>query len=523
MNDPNGLFYSPTQRLYHLYYQYNPTALVAGDQHWGHATSPDLYHWTNQPIALSPPAPSTFVFSGSAVVDVNNTSGFFAGGHQDGVVAIFTLAEYHPDGTAGPQTQNIAYSSDGGYTFTYWDEGNPVMAGEGGGSSQFRDPKVIWHGQTNAWVAVIAYAQDFVVGIWTSPDLKNWTWASNFSRNGLLGAQWECPNLVRLPVQPGVVLDDGEDAYVLAISLQPGAPLGGSATQYFPGRFNGTHFVPLDGVTRLTDFGKDNYAAQYFYSLEGRNETVNIGWASNWQYAQDVPTDREGWRSAMTLPRRSHLANVTRIGLVMVDELVDPAPVLDSLLVSEGWEGNRSVTVDYAGVESNALYIDVNVTGLDAGKISASSILRMAFSSPASGEALRSGFYFGGDQPFFVDRGLVRGFDNVFFTDKISVADVWNTTSGKWRFQGVIDRSMYEVFLDGGVHAGTVLFYPTELLTVLSLSTSDLPPGTQVSVAVWGLKSTWTEAKDGPRAVGAKISETRTWSAEYKTDFTLSM
>lgn len=118
----------------------NPTATVAGNQHWGHATSRDLYHWENQPIALFPPNDYTYVYSGSAVVDVNNTSGFFPNS-TTGVVAIYTLAEY-PNGQAGPQQQAIAYSTDGGYSFTPY-ANNPVIASE---SSQFRDPKVVWYG-----------------------------------------------------------------------------------------------------------------------------------------------------------------------------------------------------------------------------------------------------------------------------------------------------------------------------------------------------------------------------------------
>jgi beta-fructofuranosidase len=260
MNDPNGMFVD-ADGLWHLYYQCrffvarviarqdaksgidNPTGIVAGNQHWGHATSRDLYRWENQPIAIFPPNNFTFVFSGSAVVDVNNTSGFFPN-QTNGVVAIYTLAEY-PGGQAGPQQQAIAYSFDNGYTFTPYD-GNPVIPSE---SLQFRDPKVIWvQGQ---WVMVLAYAQEFTIGIFTSPDLLNWTATSNFSYHGLLGAQYECPNLQEVPVQ-----GSDETAFILAISLNPGAPLGGSITEYFVGEFNGTHFNERDGRVRLSDFGK---------------------------------------------------------------------------------------------------------------------------------------------------------------------------------------------------------------------------------------------------------------------------
>lgn len=495
MNDPNGMFVD-ADGIWHLYYQYNPTGLVAGNQHWGHATSRDLYHWENQPIALFPPEERVYVFSGSAVVDVNNTSGFFPD-QDNGVVAILTLARYFEDGTGGPQQQALAYSRDGGYTFEYYD-GNPVIASN---SSQFRDPKVLWH--EDHWAMVVAYAQEFTIGIFTSPDLKTWTFASNFSHHGLLGAQWECPNLVRLPVRDAVGSAGAVvgDAYVLTISLQPGAPLGGSVTQYFPGTFDGSVFAPLDGAARLTDFAKDNYAAQFFYGVPDGSDAVHLGWASNWQYAQQVPTgEREGWRSAMTLPRRSYLANATRVGWVVATELVDPAPVLEAApLNATAFEGNGSVAVDYAGVASGALYVEANVTGLVAGggggSITGASTLNMTFASASSGETLRSGFYFGGDQPFFVDRGGVNGFDNVFFTDKFSVADVWNTTSGTWRLQAVIDRSILEVFVDGGVHAGTVLFYPEEPLTKLTVATANLPAGVEVSVAVWALKSGWDDVE----------------------------
>ncbi|KAI1334603.1 glycosyl hydrolase [Xylariaceae sp. FL0016] len=500
MNDPNGMFVD-ADGTWHLYYQYNPTGIAAGNQHWGHATSKDLYHWVNQPIALFPPEEMVYVFSGSAVVDVNNTSGFFPD-QDNGVVAVFTLARYNEDGSGGPQTQAIAYSRDGGYTFEYY-AGNPVIDST---SSQFRDPKVIWY--EDHWVAVIAYAQEFALGIFTSPDLKNWTWASNFTRHGLLGAQYECPNLVKMPVRDasGAVVDE---KYVMALSVQPGAPLGGSATQYFPGDFNGTHFTPLDSATRLTDFAKDNYAAQYFYGVPDGQNAINLGWASNWQYAQTVPTGNlEGWRSAMTLPRVNYLTNASRIGLVMVDELYDLTPVLASPLKESTLE-NGQVAVDYSDVDSGALYIDVNVTGINTTQLSSYSTLNLTFTSPASGETLQSGFYFSGDNPFWVNRGLIRGFDNIFFTDKMSTADVYYTDSSalaSWRMQAVIDRSMLELFADGGVHAATVLFYPNQPLSLLNLATRDMPNGTHVSVSVWGLKSAWAEYENEQGTVYGNVT-----------------
>ena len=268
---------------------------MAGNQHWGHATSRDLYTWENQKIAIYPGAEGEGIFSGSAVIDVNNTSGFFPN-QTNGVVAMYTL------NTAQEEVQDIAYSTDGGYTFTKY-ASNPVISIN---STQFRDPKVLWYAPTKSWVAVISYAQDFVIGIFTSPNLTNWTHASNFSHAGLLGLQYECPNLVSLPMLKNASLAEPldpanfastDEMYILQISINPGAPQGGSISQYFPGTFNGTHFTTADAATRLTDFGKDNYAGQFFYNIPATSPQISIAWASNWEYAQLVPTGVRTFRS----------------------------------------------------------------------------------------------------------------------------------------------------------------------------------------------------------------------------------
>ena len=280
----------------------NPTDLIAGNQHWGHATSKDLYNWINQKIAIFPDVQGDGIFTGSAVIDVNNTSGFFPN-QTNGVVAVYTL------NTATEQSQEIAYSTDGGYTFTKYAQ-NPVININ---SSQFRDPKVIWYAETSSWVMVVSYAQDYVIGIYTSPNLKSWTHASNFSHHGLLGLQFECPNMVSIPME-------GSDQlmYVMLVSINPGAPLGGSITQYFPGSFNGTHFKAVDHAARIADFGKDNYAGQFVYGTPDGTAPISIAWASNWQYSQVAPTGQlEDWRSSMSLPRVNYLRNITRIGYTL--------------------------------------------------------------------------------------------------------------------------------------------------------------------------------------------------------------
>lgn len=502
MNDPNGLFLD-AKGVWHAYYQYNPTDPWVGNQHWGHATSRDLYHWENQPIAIFPPEDRTYVFSGSVVTDPNNTSGFFPD-RDDGVIAMFTLARSNADGTAGPQTQAIAYSLDGGYSFRYYD-GNPVIDST---SPQFRDPKVIWH--QDRWVMVLAYAQELTVGIYTSPNMREWTHASNFSRHGLLGAQWECPNLVKMPVRDAVGGRVVDQAYVMVVSVQPGAPLGGSATQYFPGDFNGTHFTPWDGAARLAEFAKDNYAAQYFYGVPEGENAVSMGWASNWQYANGVPTGRlEGWRGGLTLPRENYLARAERVGWVVVNEMhAGLTPLLGdrAALGSCEFDGSGAAgaggpgdgkTMDLGGWSSGSYYVDANVTGLEAGRLGPDANISFSLSSPSTGERLRWGFVFTGDTPFWIDRGEARALfqDNVFFTDKFAAADVWNTTAGApaWRVQAVADRSIFEVFVDRGVHAGTALFFPAQPLSVLHVQFGGLSPNAKVSVAVLGLESVWSK------------------------------
>ncbi|RBQ79535.1 hypothetical protein FVER53590_11933 [Fusarium verticillioides] len=480
MNDPNGMF-RDADGLWHLYYQYNPTDVVAGNQHWGHATSKDLYHWVNQPIALFPPEKDTYVFSGSAVVDVNNTSGFFPD-QDNGVVAIYTLS------SPTVQDQAIAYSRDGGYTFTPYAK-NPVINST---STQFRDPKVIRY--DDSWIMVVAYPQDFKIGIFESENLKDWTPTSNFSHHGLLGLQYECPNMIPMPY----VDEDGkkqDDMWLMAISINPGAPLGGSITEYFPGTFNGTHFEAVDAAARIADFGKDNYAGQWFYGLSEDEYPVSIAWASNWQYTSVVPTGDEGWRSAMSLPRENYLTKAKRVGWKLVSKPYDLSPVLGRELASNSSFGNGTLIVDYSDVESNAIYWEVNITGIPDSGIPSTSSMNWTFSSPITNEAIKSGYYLGGDPVFFLDRGGVKGFDNIFYTDKTSLGSL-ATENGTWSLSGVIDRSIYEAFLNGGVDSVTNTFFSTEPLTLMIFSATDLPEDVKVSVKVHALESAWKEMEN---------------------------
>lgn len=450
------------------------TGLTAGNQHWGHATSKDLYHWENQPIAIFPDSADQAIFSGSAVVDANNTSGFFPN-QDNGVVAIYTL------NTAIEQTQNVAYSLDGGFTFIKY-ANNPVVSVN---SSQFRDPKVIWF--ENHWVMIVSYAQDFVIGIYTSPDLISWIHASNFSHHGLLGLQYECPNMVSMPM-------DGANAsmYLMVISINPGAPLGGSAMQYFPGSFNGTHFEAIDGATRLTDFGKDSYAGQFFSGVPDTEDQVFIAWSSNWQYSQLVPTGPlEGWRSTMSLPRQTRLANVTRIGYDLISTPYDLSPLYSGKVVSNSAFGNGSLSVDYSAIPSGALYFKFNVSSIPIDG-TAQGTLNFTFFASSTNESVSGGYFFSGDTPFWLNRGNTKGFDNPFFTDKFSYNKPI-ATSGSFVLEGVLDRSILEVFLDGGEASATTTFFPVGSFDTMLIATAELNSTVVVLVEVWALKSAWAD------------------------------
>ncbi|KAL1738022.1 glycosyl hydrolase, partial [Schizophyllum fasciatum] len=324
---------------------------------------------------------------------------------------------------------------------------------------------------------------------------------SNFTHQGLLGLQYECPNLVKIPVE-----GSDEEMYLLTISVNPGAPLGGSATEYFPGTFNGTHFVPVDGAARLADFGKDNYAGQFFYGVPEGELPVSIGWASNWQYTANVPTAKEGWRSAMTVPRRHYLTQAPRVGWDLVQVPADLTPVLGDVLGAEDALANASLVVDFADVKSNAVLLQVNVTG----EAFSNSWVNFAFRAPSSGEAVLGGCLFADvDITCYIDRGKTNGFEDPFFTDKVSLGHIIRP-SGEWSVSVIFDRSIIEVLLHGGLYSGTQTFFPTEPLTTLEVNSSSMPEKALVSARVTALTSGWeadeaTSAQENSEAVNDEL------------------
>ena len=282
MNDPNGLFYK--DGVYHLYFQHNPYGSTWGNMTWGHSTSTDLIHWDFEGDAITPDAWGA-IFSGSAVVDHENTAGFGKGA----IVAFYTSAKSTPWG--GSQSQSLAYSLDNGKTFIKYDK-NPILTSS---EPDFRDPKVFWYAPGKHWVMMLAVGQE--MQIYSSKNLKEWKQESSFgAKQGAHGGVWECPDLVELPIE-----GTKEKKWVLICNINPGGPFGGSATQYFVGSFDGKRFVnETPTETKWLDWGKDNYATVTWNNApDGR--CIALGWMSNWQYQAVLPTLQ--YRGTNTLPR----------------------------------------------------------------------------------------------------------------------------------------------------------------------------------------------------------------------------
>ncbi|MEU6734934.1 glycoside hydrolase family 32 protein [Streptomyces physcomitrii] len=315
MNDPNGLVHYDGE--YHLFFQYNPEGNTWGNMSWGHAVSRDLVHWEELPLAL-PHDEREMVFSGSVVVDRENTSGF-GSPENPAMVAVYT--SHAKDGSR--QAQSLAYSTDRGRTWTKY-AGNPVLDI---GARDFRDPKVQWHEPSRSWLMTVALPLEHKVRFYRSPDLKQWTELSDFGPAGAVDGVWECPDLFPMQVDG----DPERTKWVLVVNLNPGGIAGGSGAQYFVGDFDGTRFTAdPDQGTRWLDHGKDYYAAvSWDGDPEGRRHM--IGWMNNWQYGEQIPTDP--WRSAMSVPRTMGLGTVdgrptlTQQPVAALDSLRLPDPV----------------------------------------------------------------------------------------------------------------------------------------------------------------------------------------------------
>jgi fructan beta-fructosidase len=460
MNDPNGLVYLDDE--YHLFHQYNPHGDTWGHMSWAHAVSRDLVHWEHLPVALHEEA-GVMIFSGSAVVDHHNTSGF----GKDGTPPLVAIYTGH---TPQEQTQHIAYSTDKGRTWTKF-AGNPVIDEN---LKDFRDPKVIWHEPTKRWVMAVSLSDQRKVRFYGSKDLKTWQQLSEFGGQGVVDGIWECPDLFELPVAKADGTDSGRKRWVLVVNIGGGTPAGGSGVQYFVGAFDGTTFTndnPKE--TKLfADYGPDFYAAQSFSDLPAEpKRRVWMGWMSNWRYAHVEPT--KPWRTAQSLPRELMLvetANGIRLAQLPVRELAKLraeklappqfAEAGQQLELHIGFPGNASATLK---VHDDGEHF--TLIGHDAKR-----------------------------RELFVDRTKSRP-GEPFHKDFPAryTAPITPGADGQIRLQILVDRSSVEVFGNGGLSVITASTFAPEkaigwnVVDATDADGNDAP----VSVRVWRLKSIW--------------------------------
>lgn len=435
MNDPNGMVYKDGE--WHLYYQYYPHDTVWGPMHWAHAVSRDLVNWETLPVALAPQGDG-YVFSGSAVIDSDNTAGF----GKDAMVAAYTLhdAARAKAETGDHESQEIAWSLDDGRNFTRY-SGNPVVPNPGN-ASDFRDPSVFRDKARDQWVMALSVVDH--VQFYASDDLKKWRYLSSFGQGiGAQGGEWECPNL--FPIRDA---QTGDEKWVLIQNLNPGGPQGGSGTQYFVGDWDGKEFtldpkfkaiLAANGPVWLDD-GPDNYAG-ITWNNAPNNRRVFIGWMSNWLYAQEVPT--KSWRSAMTSPRELSLhdmelrqrpvAELEQLrGMPIEIPLGDgAAPIPTGLLPSA--ELDLTFDVPEGGAFTVELFNRLNerlVLGLD-------------------------------EQGWFIDR---RQSGDSVFNDKFAAIHraPRKHLSKIARVRILLDRASVELFADDGATVMTETFFPTE-------------------------------------------------------------
>ncbi|OQP62843.1 glycosyl hydrolase family 32 [Niastella vici] len=434
-NDPNGMVYY--NGVYHLFFQYYPDSTVWGPMHWGHATSKDLVHWQQQPVALFPDSLG-YIFSGSAVVDKNNTSGFGKNG-QPPLVAIFT--HHDPNGEkAGRnnfQNQSLAYSVDNGKTWTKY-AGNPVLKNPG--ITDFRDPKVSWYEPEKKWIMTLA-TKDRIT-FYSSPDLKGWTKESEFGKElGAHGGVWECPDLFTLE-------DNGKKVWVLIVNLNPGGPNGGSATQYFMGDFNGNKFTPADSATRWLDYGPDEYAG-ITWSNTG-NRKLFLGWMSNWQYANVVPTTT--WRNAMTVPRELTIKQAGTSRYIAST----PVAELNAIRLNPvAWQNIRVQNTFEVGTKASKIVLPGRLD-LNLEKPNDFAVIL----ANDAGEELEIG-YDSKQQQYYIDRSRSGKVDFQKDFAGRAVAPRLRKT-GSMDLKLVIDVSSVELFADDGITVMTSIFFPSK-------------------------------------------------------------
>ena len=476
-NDPCGLVFAFGQ--YHLFFQHNPYENKWGHMSWGHATTKDLVHWTERPVAI-PEGTDAAIFTGSSVWDERNSSGLCRGAQGGCIVSIYTGDTPKSATAAEKQTQNLAYSQDG-VTWTKY-SGNPVLDL---GRSDSRDPKVFWHEASKQWILVMVLADDKKIRIFGSPDLKQWHRLSDFGPQGATAGVWECPDLYSLPVAGGT----GNRKWVLKIGLNPGHPAGGSGEQYFVGDFDGTQFRnnAAPGVTRWLDYGRDSYCEFSFNHDKTNGDQTNgerheVGWMNNWQYAGEAPTSP--WRGGMTIAKTVHLQKQSD---GTIDLLQRPVKELQILRGEHfRYEGSswRELNARVAAWPNRSQTFELTMTA----EVNQGGHFELAVLKSAAEQTLVG--YDSAKGQVYVDRsGCAEAHFSKAFPSR-TTAPLHLAKNEPLRLHLFVDRSSVEVFAQDGKVVLTNLVYPKDDSTGVGF---EAPEGalTKVAVDVWKLKSIW--------------------------------
>lgn len=465
MNDPNGMVYKDGE--YHLYFQYNPYGSKWGNMHWGHSVSTDLVHWNHLKPAI---ARDTLghIFSGSTVVDKDNTAGY----GNNAMIALYTSASDEHG-----QIQCMAYSTDDGRTYTKYEK-NPVLV-PFDGLKDFRDPKVFWYEPDKKWVMIVS--ADKEMRFYATQNLKDWEYMSAFGKGyGAQPNQFECPDFIQLPVDG----NKNKMKWVMLVNINPGCMFGGSATEYFVGDFDGKEFTcdTKPEVVKWLDYGKDHYAAVCISNTGER--IISIPWMSNWQYANVTPIRQ--YRGANGLPRE--LSLYTKDGQIYVAADVvkevealrkdtrsfDPITVKDEYKIDEivpqtdgAYELEMDITPNASGVagfdlmnakgEVAKIYLDMK-----SGKLVMD---RTASGLVAFGEK---------SEPHAKETDDYRKTMSVNYQNDFALG-TWAPLSlceGKtYHLNVFVDKCSVEIFVDGGRIAMTNLVFPTEPYNTLRFYT----------------------------------------------------
>lgn len=478
INDPNGPIYLNGQ--YHLFFQTNPFGDQGGHISWGHAVSTDLIHWKQLPVAL-PEENGISIYSGSTVEDKDNTSGLCGPSGQKTPGCFIAI---YAGNSAEKQTQNLAFSPDGGTTWTKY-SGNPILDLN---LKDFRDPKVFWHAATKSWVMVVALPTQHKVRFYRSADLRKWDLASEFGPAGAVSGAWECPDLIELPVRDEKGNIDST-RWLLSVNVNPGGPAGGSGDQYFIGKFDGSRFTPdhPNSGTHWADWGKDFYASTSFSNLPPDRDPMWIAWMSNWQYAGKLPS--LPGRGEMTLVRSLYLREPPahpaptpgQEPLALVQQPVLPianykpyaamfgAPQYESVA-----EANDELAEDKA--PGTVFVMRFEIKAGDAPQAG----VRLRRSSTNPDERAEQETVVGIDKEkgqIYLDRTRSGKTDwSPDFPARMT-APLKHAQESSIRIEIVVDRNSIEVFADNGETVLTSLIYPDQSSQGLSFFATPLPPG----------------------------------------------